>query len=210
MADATSAKGNGSQPDGRQLRGARTRRAIFEAYVQLLHEGADPPRMEQIAERAGVGTRTVYNQFRDLEGLRTEVGSQLFREWAVYALGEVPAGAPRRERLRIFLDARTRFLVVLAPYARTVQGYHQSSPVLRRQRDQLVAISRREIKLVFAPELARHSGRARTRLLNALHAASSWPAWYVLRDELGLAVPEATAVMKQTLEALLQADLAEM
>ncbi len=105
------AEGNGSRPDGRQLRGARTRRAIFDAYVQLLHEGADPPRMEQIAERAGVGTRTVYNQFRDLEGLRTEVGSQLFREWAVYALGDVPAEAPRSERLQIFLRARTRFLV---------------------------------------------------------------------------------------------------
>ncbi len=62
---------------------------------------------------------------------------------------------------------------------------------------------------MFAAELARRSGRARGRLLNALHAASSWPAWYVLRDELGLSVPDATAVMKQTLEALLQADLAE-
>jgi AcrR family transcriptional regulator len=192
------------------MRGARTRRAIFEAYVQLLHEGADPPRMEQIAERAGVGTRTVYNQFRDLEGLRTEVGLQLFREWAVYALGEVPTEASRAERLEIFLRARTRFLVVLAPYARVVQGYHPSSPVLRRQRDQLVAISRREINRVFAPELGGRHGLTRTRLLNALHAASSWPAWYVLRDELGLSVPEATAVMRQTLEALLEDDLAEM
>jgi hypothetical protein len=32
----------------------------------------------------------------------------------------------------------------------------------------------------------------------------------VLRDELGLSVPEATAVMRQTLEALLEEDLAEM
>jgi len=39
--------------------------------------------------------------------------------------------------------------------------------------------------------------------VRALTAASSWNSWSLLRDDLGLDVPEATAVVRRSLEALL-------
>jgi TetR/AcrR family transcriptional regulator, regulator of autoinduction and epiphytic fitness len=208
---SSASRANGSRPengassesDGRQARSAQTRRTIIEAYLELLRGGTGQPHMGQIAELAGVGTRTVYNQFRDVEGLRASVGRQLFREWRAYAVPAIPAGASRSKRLTTFLEARTRFLAAIEPFARVAQRYQSSSPELRRQREQLVRISREQLETVFAPELGRRRGPARTRRLNALHAASSWPAWSTLRDELGLDAREATAVMRQTLEALL-------
>ena len=38
----------------------------------------------------------------------------------------------------------------------------------------------------------------------ALHAASSWPAWSSLRDELKLDVSQAASVLRLTLDALLR------
>ena len=65
---------DGQPFDGRLLRGARTRNAIVQSYIELLGSGERAPNAEQIARHAGVGIRTVYNQFRDLEGVRAEAG----------------------------------------------------------------------------------------------------------------------------------------
>ena len=195
---------NEEPSDGRLLRGARTRSAIVRAYIELLGSGDRAPRAEQIARRAGVGIRTVYNQFRDLEDVRAEAGALVRAQIEQYVLRDVPRGASLEERLELFTGGRVQLLKTLAPYARSAQGRHEESAELRRQRAALVEESEQELGLVFAPELARHGERQRARILHALHAASAWPAWSSLRDELGLGVAEAASVLRLTLDALLR------
>lgn len=199
------AQSEGEQPsDGRLLRGARTRGAIVQAYIDLLGSGERAPGAEQIARRAGVGIRTVYNQFRDLEDVRAEAGVLVRAQIEQYVLRDVPPGAPLQERLDLFIKGRVQLLETLAPYARSAQGRHEESAELRRQRAALVEESQDELGRVFEPELARHGERERLRILHALHAASAWPAWSVLRDELDLDVAEAASVLRLTLTALLR------
>lgn len=196
--------GDEQPSDGRLLRGARTRSAIVRAYIDLLGSGERAPGAEQIARRAGVGIRTVYNQFRDLEDVRAEAGVLVRAQIGQYVLRDVPPDAPLGERLDLFIHGRVQLLETLAPYARSAQGRHEQSAELRRQRAALVEESEAELGLVFEPELARHGERQRLRILHALHAASAWPAWSGLRDELGLDVAEATSVLRLTLGALLR------
>lgn len=199
------AQSGDEQPsDGRLLRGARTRSAIVRAYIDLLGSGERAPGAEQIARRAGVGIRTVYNQFRDLEDVRAEAGALVRAQIEQYVLREVPPGAPLRERLDLFIKGRVQLLETLAPYARSAQGRHEESAELRRQRAALVEESEDELGLVFGSELALHGERQRLRTLHALHAASAWPAWSALRDELDLDVAEAASVLRLTLAALLR------
>jgi TetR/AcrR family transcriptional regulator of autoinduction and epiphytic fitness len=172
--------------DGRLLRGARTRSLIVRSYIELLASGERAPRAEQIARRAGVGMRTVYNQFRDLEDLRAEAGTLVRAQIDRYVLREVPRRTPLEERLDLFLRGRVQVLEVLAPYARSAQGRHEESAELRRQRAALVQDSERELGVAFGPELDRLSGPERAQMLHALHAASAWPAWSSLREELSL------------------------
>jgi TetR/AcrR family transcriptional regulator, regulator of autoinduction and epiphytic fitness len=59
-----------------------------------------------------------------------------------------------------------------------------------------------EVAHVFAPELDA-AGSERDELLAALVAAAAWPAWESLRRHQELSEPEAEAVMRRTLAALL-------
>ena len=59
--------------DGRVRRGERSRGAIVEALHALIGAGDLAPTAQQVAERAGVGLRSVFRHFRDMESLFAEV-----------------------------------------------------------------------------------------------------------------------------------------
>jgi len=73
MARKKSLEASGNGPDGRALRGARNRERIVEALLELVREGELLPTAEQVSQRAGVGTRTVFRHFDDMESLNSEV-----------------------------------------------------------------------------------------------------------------------------------------
>src|SRR5690349_20360766 len=52
-----------SPTDGRLLRSQRTKRAIVDALLDLIREGHMKPSSAEIADRAGVTQRTLFNQF---------------------------------------------------------------------------------------------------------------------------------------------------
>jgi len=56
-------------PDGRRQRSERSRQAIIDASLQLIEEGVLVPTAQQISERAGVGIRSFFRHFSDMEAL---------------------------------------------------------------------------------------------------------------------------------------------
>ena len=52
--------------DGRKARRARSRLKIVHAFKDLVREGAAAPSATDVADKAGVGLRTVYRCFRGL------------------------------------------------------------------------------------------------------------------------------------------------
>lgn len=55
--------------DGRRQRSERSRQAITEALLSLIAEGVLVPTAQQVSERAGVGIRSVFRHFSDMESL---------------------------------------------------------------------------------------------------------------------------------------------
>lgn len=55
--------------DGRRLRSERSRLAIIEAALALQEEGVLVPTAQQISDRAGVGIRSFFRHFEDMETL---------------------------------------------------------------------------------------------------------------------------------------------
>ena len=55
--------------DGRRLRSERSRLAIIEAVLALQEEGVLVPTAQQISDRAGVGIRSFFRHFEDMEAL---------------------------------------------------------------------------------------------------------------------------------------------
>ena len=56
-------------PDGRRQRSERSRQAIIDASAALIEEGVLVPTAQQISARAGVGIRSFFRHFADMESL---------------------------------------------------------------------------------------------------------------------------------------------
>ncbi|MFT5482140.1 MAG: AcrR family transcriptional regulator, partial [Halieaceae bacterium] len=68
--------GNAPVLDGRRLRTRRSREAIIEAGQALIAEGILVPTAQLISERAGVGIRSFFRHFPDMESLFATVEKQ--------------------------------------------------------------------------------------------------------------------------------------
>ncbi|WP_433534009.1 TetR/AcrR family transcriptional regulator [Micromonospora sp. CA-249363] len=187
--------------DGRTARAERTRAAIVEAHLALITEGDLRPTGERIAERAGISLRTLWTNFKDMETLFEASGAEVLRQQDA-AYRPISTALPLAKRVDAYCRQRARLLQLIAPSARAAQMREPVSEQLRRNRVKHVDRVRDEVEQLFAAELAR-AGRERGQLLNAVVAASMWPAWSMLRYGLGLGVDAARAVMTRTVGALL-------
>ncbi|MGC9667292.1 TetR/AcrR family transcriptional regulator [Planosporangium sp. 12N6] len=187
--------------DGRTARAIRTRRAVVDALLELMTEGDLRPSGERIAERAGVSLRALWTNFADLETLYAAAGRRQLERQAELARRISPR-LPLEQRVAALARQRAQVLEFLAPVARAAQLREPFSAQLRANRARQYQIARDELAQLFAVELEA-AGADADELLNALTAASTWPAWCALRDHLGLSVPAARQVLARTLYSLL-------
>lgn len=194
------ASGNTSEgiSDGRLLRSERSREAIVGALLELVGEGIPQPTAEQVAERAGVGIRTVFRHFSDMEGLFAAMDARLQAEAVPLLRAAVPDGA-RGERARAFVRQRASFFERIAPYKRAGNLRRWRSPFLAERHAALVRELRADL-LRWLPELA----DAPPALVEALELATSFEAWDRLRCEQRLGRTRAQAAMERLALALLE------
>lgn len=189
--------------DGRIARGERTREAIVEAHAELLRDGVLKPTAKVIAERAGVSLRTLWLNFKDLETM-LEATTAYWLDADAALRHAIDPGEPLPERIELYCAQRVRRLEHLAPAARSSVLGEPFSAALQRSRHEHVKRALEDLEATFGPELDA-AGDDRAALTNALFAASSWPTWLSLRDDLGLDVDAATEILRTTFSRLLGA-----
>lgn len=190
--------------DGRTARGQRTRRAVADALLALIHEGDLRPTAPRIAERAGVSLRSIFQHYSDLETLFAAAGRRHLEQVQELIGDPVDPSRPRAERVDGFVAQRARVLEFMAPVARAAAIQEPFSTQLRANREWAVVAGRAEIETVFAVELSACPASDRTELLTALEVATSSPTWEQLRVWHDLSPERARAVMVRALAALLQ------
>jgi len=195
----------GGAVDGRTARAARTRRAIVDALLCITAEGEMKPTADRIADRAGVSLRTLWTNFKDMETLYAAAGDRLVElQQAEYT--EVSPDLPLQRRVAEFCRQRAHMLEIVAPAARASALRLPFSAHLREYRATQNARVRAEIERLFGAEMD-GGGPAREQLLTAVLAATTWPTWSMLRDDCGLTVEAARAIMVRMVSALLAAAL---
>jgi AcrR family transcriptional regulator len=182
--------------DGRQARGERSREAIVAALFELVGRGELQPTAQQVAERAGVGLRSVFRHFSDMEGLFAAMDARLSGEALALVRGGEPAG-PLRERAGALVRQRARLFERIAPYKRSANLNRWRSPFLRARHAALVRELRRDL-LRWLPELE----RAGAELVEAFDLATSFEAWDRLRGDQRLSRERAEKVLERALLAL--------
>jgi AcrR family transcriptional regulator len=175
------------ESDGRRQRTERSRTAIIEASLSLLEEGILVPTAQQISDRAGVGIRTFFRHFEDMNrshyetliltgdrngSLEERIDHAVDRHAAVY-----------EQVANVILSAaaqRWRYDVLRKNYARSQRG-------LRKDLDNLLP----EIKDL--PQSTRE----------AIDAIASFELWNRLREHQGQSKRSTISIVSSLLKTLI-------
>jgi AcrR family transcriptional regulator len=185
------------ESDGRRQRTERSRTAIIEASLSLLEEGILVPTAQQISDRAGVGIRTFFRHFEDMNTLFKAVDDSIRRHYETLILAGDRNGS-LEERIdhavdrhaavyeqvaNVILSAaaqRWRYDVLRKNYARSQRG-------LRKDLDNLLP----EIKDL--PQSTRE----------AIDAIASFELWNRLREHQGQSKRSTISIVSSLLKTLI-------
>ena len=199
MAKATAEK----QSDGRHERTERTRQRILDATRDLILKGSLQPTTAEIAQNAGITTRTLFRHFSDAETLHREMiaAAEANAEAVVDEPFPLEIAAPQQwqRQLTHIIDRRSRIYEHLLPM--------YMSPVFQRQRanqepkDSLhLAATRRRKRLnqVLPAEL-----RNNKPLFEAIDATLGIEFWMSLRHSQQLSAKKTRQVVTTALDRLI-------
>lgn len=183
------------EADGRRQRSDTSRRRIARAMLDLLREGETDPSADLVAERAGVGRRTVFRLFSDMEGVYREMHAIMTARLAP-EFAKPFAATAWRARLDEVIGRRARMFEQMLPIKTAADARRYASNFLQTEHKNITRLQRETLRAALAANLAK--GEA----LEALDLALSFEAWRRLRYEQGLGVKQAQAVLRRLVSAL--------
>jgi len=183
--------------DGRLQRSERSREAIVQALLSLIREGDPRPTAERVAERAGVGIRTVFRHFSDMDSLFVQLHERLYAE--MIPLLEKPEPGTLSQRCQGLVANLATFFERITPFRRSSDLQLWRSPFLKKER-QKAATRLRQHLIEWLPELE----SAPPDVLEACTALASFEAWNRLRVTQELSRNRATKVTQEALLKLLK------
>lgn len=189
--------------DGRAARASRTREAIADGVLSLLQEGILRPTAPQVAERARVSLRSVYQHFEDMEALHATV-AQRQTERILSQARVIPRDGPTADRIYALVAERARFYDSIAPVRRATLLHEPFSAIIAERLQWTRDRGRSEVAAVFDEELKPMSALTRREVLEALAAAGSWSTWEALRAHQGLSSTQARKVMRRMFTSILR------
>lgn len=183
------------QIDGRRQRADASRRKIAQAMLDLVREGEVSPSADVVAERAGVGRRTVFRLFDDMEGVYREIHAIMTARLAPMFAAPI-AGATWRERLDALIERRAEMFEIMLPVKSVADIRRPASPFLQGEHTKITRLQRKTLEAVLP-------GRLAAEKIEALDLALSFEAWKRLRREQRLAPKQCVSVLRAMAKALL-------
>ena len=193
------------QRDGRTVRAERTRQALVESLLGLLDEGNLTPTAAQIAARAGVSERSVFQHFPDREALFEAVAREQYGR-VVPTLVPIDASLPFDERVEQFAEQRSRLYELVGGVRRAALLIEHESKAVAGWLTTARRAKAAEVERVFLRELDAMPPDEREPVRAALVALCSWSAWDAWRTQQRLSVARARAAMQAGVTALLRQD----
>jgi len=192
--------------DGRQSRTARSRLAICEACLDLVVEGTLQPSADEIAARAGLSRRSIFNHFADLAELYGAVAEAANQRFAPL-LKQISSREPIERRVEQLVQVRSKYLEATGPFTRALTAQALVGPAedqARRLSTDALRRQHQDVERLFRREVADLSSAERAEVLEALSAAMAPLLWEHLRGSRGNSMARARGVMKRTLMSILR------
>ena len=182
--------------DGRRARGADNRRKIVDALLRLVEAGDASPSAERVAAEAGVGLRTVFRHFADMDSLHASISARMSAEIKPILERQYEAG-DWRGRLGELVDRRAEVFERLLPFKIAGDAHRHGSAFLTAEHKALVREQSEALRRVLPAKLVEDKGR-----FAALDLALSFDAWKRLRHDQGVGVRDARSALRFAASAL--------
>jgi len=115
--------------DGRRERSRSSRSKIVAALLDLVGKGDVAPSAARVAEVAGVGLRSVFRHFDDMDELYREMG-EVIEAQVMPIILQPPSGTTWREKLFDIADRRAMVFETILPYRISANLKRFQSPYL--------------------------------------------------------------------------------
>lgn len=194
---------NPQPTDGRHARGERSKRAVASALYDLLAEGILQPSVDEVAERAGVSRRVIFNHFKAMEEVYALVVTMHAGELSTH-LKPSKNGGSFATRLSAFVTGRAELFEFITPIRRAALLLEPRSEVIAGSLAAMRAFLRDDTYGAFAQELAALPKKERLARQHALGAVTAWSFWWSLRSEQGLSETAARAAVRANIASLLE------
>jgi AcrR family transcriptional regulator len=195
---------NAELPDGRLERAVRTRKLLIEAYVGLAAEKKRMPTTVEVASRAGVSQRSLFERFGSLGALGLAAFDYILEHRTSTPVGDV-VKADRQTRIRFQIGVRARNCETWLPVWRLVVRAQGTSQALEERVEKVRALTRGRLELMYRPELDTLAEPSRNVMLIALEALTDWTCWGRMREHYGLSFDQACEAWIEAIDRLLPA-----
>ena len=175
--------------DGRRQRSERSQTAIIEAALSLMDEGTLVPTAQQIADRAGVGIRSFFRHFADMDTLWAFADDMLISSYEALFEVENRTGA-LSDRVARAIDLYGSAFDKLRPIILCTHAHLWRSAKLRENYGWHQKRLRKELEL-WLPEVAALPRDRR----EAVHAVASFSMWHRLREFQGLSTKTSAEIV---------------
>lgn len=184
--------------DGRRLRSELNKQKIVDALMALVRDGDLSPTAEAVAMRSGVGVRTVFRQFADVDSLHREISAVMTAR--LLPRTAEPFQAPTWQgRIDELARRRADLFEEIMPFKRAADVHAARSSAVQEERAHLSDFQRRMVKRILPAELT----ATRPELLDALDLALCLDTWVRLRTVQGLSTEASLATILLLARSLL-------
>ena len=183
--------------DGRRQRSERSQTAIIEAALSLMDEGTLVPTAQQIADRAGVGIRSFFRHFADMDSLFLAADDMLLSSYEALFEVDDRTGA-LASRVARAIDLYGNAFEKLRPIILCTQAQLWRSPKLQENYAWHQKRLRKELEL-WLPEVAELPKDRR----EAVHAVASFSMWNRLREFQGLSIKTSADIVTSLVNDLI-------
>jgi AcrR family transcriptional regulator len=187
---------NETETDGRRLRSERSREAIIDAALALMEEGILVATAQQISERAGVGIRSFFRHFEDMEALSEAIDDRIRDSYEALFLGGDRNGTTE-ERIQHAVERHADAYESVKNIILATQAQRWRYEVLRKNYARNQRGLRKDLD-DWLPELKK---LPRTRR-EAVDAVASFEMWHRLREQQGLSKKASMEIITDLLKSL--------
>ena len=170
--------------DLRRARRTRGVEAVLDTALAFLREGISEPTADQLAERAGVSTSSLFRYFESIDDMRSQAAARLIERHGDLIRSSPTPDADLGARIDEFVEVRLRVGEHFGPMMTTLQARvntDELSPLLAQFRTPLWEMPDR----YFGPELATLTQARRAELAALVDTLTSIEAWRHLTTSHG-------------------------